>query len=744
MDFIKSDRRRDDFARACPEMVIVDEAHTCAFGYDSRGGRHQRHQLLRRLSENPDRHLILVTATPHSGKEEAFRSLLALLKPDFSGLPEDLTGPENEQHRRHLAAHFVQRRRGDIRHFMKTETPFPRREDGEETYKLTPEYRDFFDRILRYTQEIVAETEGGRHRQRVRWWSALALLRSIGSSPAAAAATLRNRAPAAETASPEEADEIGRRTVLDLETEDQTEGVDVPPGCDTGEEPEETSKTRRRLLEMAREAEKLKGDSDAKLLGAVPRIEGFLLNGFRPILFCRFIPTAEYVAEELRKRLPTDVQVAAVTGLLPPSDREARVLELAKSPNRVLVCTECLSEGINLQEHFDAVMHYDLSWNPTRHEQREGRVDRFGQPRETVRVLTYYGVDNPIDGIVLDVLLRKHTKIKNSLGISVPVPANTDAVIEAVAEGLLLRGKGHGTQTLLPFVENYMQERTSELHGQWDDAAAKEKRSRTMFAQETIKADEVSLELDAARKVSGSSADVASFTLDALRARKAVISEVKDHYRFDLREVPKPLLDAFGDDIPSIIKVRFEPPAGDDILYLQRTHPFVEALASHVLETALDPKIDSVAHRAGAIRTSAVSKRTTLLLLRFRFDIVTVRAGTEQSQLAEECRMIGFAGAPENPEWLKEEETDALFRAEPSANILPEQATHFVQNVIAGYDLLSPRIEEEARERAGYLLDAHRRVRAAAGIRGVTYRVEPKLPADVLGIYVYLPAASGG
>ena len=47
---------------------------------------------------------------------------------------------------------------------------------------------------------------------------------------------------------------------------------------------------------------------------------------------------------------------------------------------RILVATDCLSEGINLQQLFDTVVHYDLSWNPTRHQQREGRVDRFGQP----------------------------------------------------------------------------------------------------------------------------------------------------------------------------------------------------------------------------------------------------------------------------------------------------------------------------------------------------------------------------
>src|ERR1017187_1944897 len=136
LDFIKSERRRDEFLRTCPELVIVDEAHTCAYGGEGRGGRHQRHQLILGLADPAKgRHLILVTATPHSGNEQAFRSLLKLLHPDFANLPEDLTGKGNEQQRRRLAAHLVQRRRGDIRHFLKSETPFPDREDTEETYK---------------------------------------------------------------------------------------------------------------------------------------------------------------------------------------------------------------------------------------------------------------------------------------------------------------------------------------------------------------------------------------------------------------------------------------------------------------------------------------------------------------------------------------------------------------------------------------------------------------------------------
>src|SRR5258708_3478382 len=88
IDFIKSDRRRGDFLRACPELVIFDEAHTCAYSGEGRSVRHQRHQLISGLAESGKaRHLILVTATPPSGNEQAFPSLLVLLAQSFLTLP---------------------------------------------------------------------------------------------------------------------------------------------------------------------------------------------------------------------------------------------------------------------------------------------------------------------------------------------------------------------------------------------------------------------------------------------------------------------------------------------------------------------------------------------------------------------------------------------------------------------------------------------------------------------------------
>ncbi|QPC83627.1 DEAD/DEAH box helicase [Phototrophicus methaneseepsis] len=740
-DFIKSERRRDDFLRAAPDFIIVDEAHTVAHTTDRRGGRHQRYELVAALADKPERHLVLVTATPHSGKEAAFRSLLALLNSDFDELPDDLTGAENEPLRRELARYFVQRRRGDIKAYMDAITPFPEREAAEDTYTLSDAYKRLFDRVLNYARETVLQPGEGC-RQRVRWWSALALLRSLASSPAAAAATLRSRAATAEAETSEDVDEIGRRTVFDLMTDEAAEGVDVVPGSQLGELADNEKRHRERLLDMARTAEALQGDDDRKLQGVIDIVKQLLRDGYNPIVFCRFIPTVDYLTEALRDAT-RGVEIAGVTGTLPPAEREERVSQLATHDKRVLVCTDCLSEGINLQQGFDAVVHYDLSWNPTRHEQREGRVDRYGQPNDRIKVVTYYGIDNQIDGIVLDVLLRKHKTIRNSLGVSVPVPGNSEDVVEAIFEGLLLRENASFSQTTLPGFDEYMKPGQMQLDLQWEAAAEREKQSRTMFAQQAIKVDEVAAELNAARDAVGSGVDVAAFMRDAVRMHRGVVS-VNGAVGFDLTETPRGLRDMLGEEQ---FTARFELPVKNDQLYLTRTHPLVESLATYVMNTALDAveveEDQPRARRAGAIRTTAVERRTTLLLVRFRYHLITKTRVEERQLLAEDSLTLAFEGSPENAQWLDPEASEALLQAEPEENIHPQQAADFVGRVVAGFDdHLAPTLNDIARERGGELLAAHLRVREAAyrrGDRRPQHRVEAQLPPDVLGIYVYLP-----
>jgi len=357
-----------------------------------------------------------------------------------------------------------------------------------------------------------------------------------------------------------------------------------------------------------------------------------------------------------------------------------------------------------------------------------------------VRVLTYYGTDNQIDGIVLNVLIRKHRSIRSSLGISVPVPVDTDQLVEAIFEGLLLRGQtASASDQLSLFDEDAFKPQKDQFFSQWEAAAEREKRSRnTMFSQERIKVEDVVQELQAIRSAIGSSVDVAAFTEAAFRVHQAVISETPTKaLAFDLSETPQALKDAIGSR--EKFQARFELPVQDGQLYLNRTHPIVEGLATHVMDTALDAITDSVARRCGVIRTGTVERRTTLLLTRFRFHIITKQGEAENPLLAEDCQVLAFAGSADKAEWLEPAQAEALLEATPDANITADQATGFLQKVIDQFDHLSPHLEAVAQQRGNDLLEAHRRVRSASKLRGIRYRVEPQLPPDILGIYMFLP-----
>ncbi len=737
-DFIKSIRRRDDFLRECPEFVIVDEAHTCTMAGRAGQTRQARFELIKAIAADTDRHLVLVTATPHSGNEDAFRSLLSLINPKFSNLPQDIEKESRSALREELAKHLVQRLRGNVIQMdreLNIETSFPEREDAEQSYKLGADYKQLFGKVLKFASELVNDDSGASSGRRVRWWSALALLRAMASSPAAAAATLRNRAISSQEETDTDIDERGRRAVLDQDELEITEVLDLTPGCDTSGD--SNSATAQRLRRLAVEAEGLCDPSkDAKLAGLIKMLKKLVKDGYNPIVFCRFIDTADYVAEQVRSKIK--VEVGSVTGTLPPKEREDRIEELIEHDKRILICTDCLSEGINLQTGFDAVIHYDLSWNPTRHEQREGRVDRFGQASDKVRVLTYFGVDNQIDGVVLDVLLRKHKKIKSDLGISVTVPGGSEDVIKALFEGMVLRGD-NASQLMLPGM-NPVKEK---VHKDWEDAREKEKKSRARFAQRAIKTAEVKTELDAIREAIGAGPTVEQFARDVLHLCKVPVADIRDEcVQVDLSpQTSRALRHAIGRD--DSFKGRFDLPVEDDTLYLSRTSPVIEGLASYTLETALD-EVQALgeaplARRCGVTKTSGVAEKTSILITRFRYQIhVKRRGGSEAPLLAEEIRTLAFTGSPEDPQWLTEEESRVLLEAKPSGNIPPpvvkQQLTRLIDSVT---DLREP-IDLIAEERAAALAAAHKRIRSSVKMTG-TVKVDVMNPIDILGCFILMP-----
>ena len=742
-DFVKSPARRFDFARTAADLVIVDEAHgSVSDDSTSSSGRSQRYQLIRSLADDPTRHLILVTATPHSGKEGAFRNLIGLLDEDLA--TADLT---TVTARERLAQHMVQRRRADIRSFLAEDTVFPKdRQVSEHAYRLSPAHRDLFDNVLRYVRAKVQDRSGTTLEQRVRWWSALSLLRSVGSSPAAAAATLSTRAATLGASHTDAADDLGRAEVLDLVEDHALDTADATPGAIDNEH---TRSEESALAQLRRQVDALLAApaQDAKLNLLTREVKKLLADGYHPIVFCRFIPTAHYVTEALRRALPK-AQVEVVTGEHPADERAARVaglVEAAASGPKVLVATDCLSEGVNLQQDFQAVVHYDLAWNPTRHEQREGRVDRFGQPKDVVRAMLIYGEDTGIDGIILDVLIRKHAAIRRDLGVSVPVPAESDGLLAALLEGVLMRGREADQLTL-----DFTTPAADALENQWRSTAETEKASRTKFAQQTIKAAEVGEVVEASRASLGRPNDVAGFVRSALvQLGATILAEDAGGFTADVSTLPVGLRNMWRDG-PDELRFVNDLPAPAGAAVLTRTDPTVTALARFVLDGALDSTLEGwlrPARRCGLVVTDAVDELTTVLLVRVRTHLALPGREGTRNLVAEDARVVAFTGRPATPTWLGPEQVEQVLAAQPTANLPTDVMTNAMGQILRALPALDGALNELGQSAADELLAQHQSVRLAARgsdragqttTRGL--KVTPQLPVDVLGVYVYRPA----
>jgi superfamily II DNA or RNA helicase len=747
LDYIKSDRRRADFLRACPELVIVDEAHACVQANTST--RHQRYQLLKGLAEaKPTRHMIFLTATPHSGDDTAFHNLLGLLDTKFAGLIDLSEGDLRRRLREELANHFVQRRRADIAEWRDT-VGFPVRESREATYKLTGDWGRLFDDVLDYARGMVKRAESGtKLQQRMSWWAALALLRCVSSSPAAAALALRTRLNAVE-GQPEnqqiaELDVTASETVMDGAADDAlTLDESIPAG--TVESPDDVAALRQ-LIERA---EALRGPkNDPKLHALVHDLKTLLADGFKPVVFCRYIATAHYVADQLKNVLPQGkIHVIAITGELTSDQREERIEELGALDDGVtpvLVATDCLSEGVNLQRFFDTVVHYDLTWNPTRHEQREGRVDRFGQSAKTVRALMLYGENNPVDGAVLKVIIRKAEKIRKELGVAVPLPADNNKVVDAIMKAVLLQS-GRVAQATRQLTLDFGETET-EVDSAWQ--TARDKMTRTVFAQRRLAPDQVLPEWRKAVSVFGGEEDVARFVRHAAERLGAPLEPRRDHHRVALAHLPKPLQERLeGIGLKGTVKISFAQPAPLGVLDVHRTHPLVATLADFIAEAALDLGDPGLGARASAIFTKDVGTRTVVYLLRLRHQITVERREADsryvaaKSLLAEECLGVVIRGT-ETPEVLAEADALALLSLDPGRNMESGQKSRLIAQELGAVPALEPQFNAIAQRRTEELLADHRRVREASDARGVRYSVTPALPVDKIGVYVLMPLAN--
>jgi superfamily II DNA/RNA helicase len=744
IDYIKSDIRRQVFIQECPEFVIVDEAHTCTKASLTQSTQQQRYKLIHDLSQKLDQHMIYLTATPHSGKADQFSSLLGLLNPDFKLI--DLPNATTTQ-RKELAKYYVQRRRADVQKWMNEKTPFPKRDAGEFQYDLSTQYAAFYDNILDFALGLTQKEDAHQGRKRLRYWSALALLRGVMSSPAAGLEMIQNR--------------INKNPVNEIEADAET--VENPLMDDDFDSAKDftptgiisktnwTDSENKKLNQLAKDLEKLHGIStDFKALQLLNIIKQWLEEGFNPVIFCRFIKTASYLGEVLNAELKTSppVNIQVITSEDPDEVRKQRIDDMKPSSQKVLVATDCLSEGINLQDQFSAVIHYDLPWNPNRLEQREGRIDRFGQPASIVKAFLLFGNNNPVDGVVLKVLLRKVREIRRSTGISIPFPEDSQSLLDSVLQAIISdseaakkrKKKAKGQPIQLSLFDDFDEVKEKEIKATHaiEKAAKRETASRTIFAQHAIKANEIDKDLKQSDQAIGTPEAVEFFVTESLRNLLGVQMDqdkTNQGYTLYTHNLPDILKSTLTEK--DKLKVSFFSPTPAGYFYLGRNHMFVEHLCQYLMDNALNSQTTHGPARASVIRSKDVAIKTGLILFRVRNIIEEKKSG--QQLVAEEMIIWGYQGSPGDHLILETDEINRLIHAAlPSANLSPQAQADFLENELNLLNDMQNDFDQIALKRATVLIDAHERFQKVVG--GNKFKVvEPVLPMDLMGIYILLP-----
>jgi superfamily II DNA/RNA helicase len=617
--------------------------------------------------------------------------------------------------------------------------------------------------VYSYTKELIPNPNTPGQRQRAHYWAALALLRCVMSSPAAAEKALSAHASSRgegevldqdQALSDSDADSLYQDGIY--ETNPSENPLDVEPSSVFSE----ATVSTRRIRDFALRAGKLKGKNDPKLQKLAEALKNLLKDDYNPIVYCRYIATAKYLGDELPKLLKEHkIKISVVTGERSEEEREEAINKLEKEPRRLLIATDCMSEGINLQHSFDAVVHYDLPWNPNRLEQREGRIDRYGQSRDNVRAVMLYGENNPIDQAVMKVLVRKARSIYRSLGISVPLPLEDGSVLNAMINELFSAKEKQ--LTLFDSVPNLQLDMAEELELKWQSIAEREKASRSRFAQLSIKPEEVAKELAEIDQVLGNPDELENFMrISAQRLNFAL--EPKNPrdpnnkiYRLSINaKTLDPLLAArlrpiFGikeetkdakesknnkeAEQTATLQVSFDPNQlyPKEVELIGRNHPLVSNLAEYLLDQALSThgKHD-LAARSAMIRTNAVTSRTVLLVLRVR--LLIKHRGNQSTSLAEELVICGL----QNQQTIAQDQAIDLFmHSQPSSNTEQQERLDALKRALER--LSDDQLNQIAEQRAEHLRETYNRLSSSLG---GSAQIKPHLPPDIWGIYVLMPA----
>ncbi len=462
----RNDELLDRLARSEWDLVVVDEAHRMSARFFGNELKETRRYRLGKVLGLVARHLLLMTATPHAGKEEDFHLFLALLDPDrFEGRPR---GTARLSPSRPLDVSDLMRRMVKERLLRFDGRPlFPERRATTVTYPLSPDEASLYEQVTDYVRSEMNRADrlsaagDGRRGNRVGF-AVTVLQRRLASSPEAIYQSLRRRRRRLEERLDEEcsrgrADAVLVDTGPDVDVDDLEEEeaaaresieeqlVDDVTSAHTRAELAAEIATLARLEALAERVRRSGSDRKwIELLALVERPELVdRATGTRRklIVFTEHRDTLNFLVERLRSFLGRTEAVVAIHGGVHRQERRRIQEVFTQDPGCVvLVATDAAGEGINLQRA-SLLVNYDLPWNPNRIEQRFGRVHRIGQTQ--VCHLWNLVADGTREGLVYRRLLDKLEEQRRALGGQVfdvlgdalPGRALRDLLIEAIRYG---------------------------------------------------------------------------------------------------------------------------------------------------------------------------------------------------------------------------------------------------------------------------------------------------------------------
>ena len=405
--------RFDDLISAGWDLIIVDEAHRLGGSTDQVA----RYQLGQGLADATP-YLLLLSATPHQGKTDAFRRLMSLLDadafPDEGSIQRERVKPFVVRTEKREAIDAVGQPLFQPRHTKLWRV---------EWNTSRPAQRQLYEMVSDYVRE--GYNQALREKKGYIGFLLILMQRLVTSSTRAIRTTLERRLDVLRQPGEEPPllTIFNMDTWVDMDGEDQRDAATSSPLQALANEQAEVE----RLLALAARAEEAGPDAKAQaLLEWVYRLQRETGDPeLKVLIFTEFVPTQEMLAEFLTAR---GFSVSTLNGTMDLAGRQAAQVAFAGSA-RFLISTDAGGEGLNLQFCY-VVINYDIPWNPMRLEQRIGRVDRIGQT-QPVRAVNLLLADT-VEARVQEVLETKLKIILEQFGVD-----KTADVLDSAEAGMI-------------------------------------------------------------------------------------------------------------------------------------------------------------------------------------------------------------------------------------------------------------------------------------------------------------------